>query len=43
MDNKFDQDFCSACGTILPLPDGSSILQCLLCKKRIDISSLKNY
>lgn len=40
MDNTFDQDFCPACGTILPLPDGSSMLQCLLCRKIQDISGL---
>ena len=40
MNNTFDQDFCPACGTILPLPDGSSIIQCLLCKKIQDISGL---
>ncbi|CAF0845671.1 unnamed protein product [Rotaria sp. Silwood1] len=38
MSNTFDQDFCPACGTILPLPDGSPIIQCLLCKKTQDIS-----
>ncbi|CAF3428344.1 unnamed protein product [Rotaria sp. Silwood1] len=27
MSNIFDQDFCPACGTILPLPDGSPIIQ----------------
>ncbi|CAF1148165.1 unnamed protein product [Adineta ricciae] len=38
MSNTFDQDFCPACGTILPLPDGSSMIQCLLCRKIQDIS-----
>ncbi|CAF3709717.1 unnamed protein product [Adineta steineri] len=38
MSNTFDQDFCPACGTILPLPDGSTIIQCLLCKKIQDVS-----
>jgi LSD1 subclass zinc finger protein len=43
MNNTFDQDFCPACGTILPLPDGSSIIQCLLCRKIQDISGLFEY
>lgn len=38
MSSTYDQDFCPACGTILPLPDGSSFIQCLLCKKTQDLS-----
>lgn len=41
MSKTIDQDFCPACGTILPLADGSSILQCLLCKKTQDVRSSK--
>lgn len=40
MNHAFDQDFCPACGTILPLPDGSTVIQCLLCKKIQDIAGL---
>jgi LSD1 subclass zinc finger protein len=40
MNHTIDPDFCPACGTILPLPDGSTVIQCLLCKKIQDISGL---
>ncbi len=33
-----DLEFCTTCGTILPLPTISDYLQCRLCKKQIEIT-----
>lgn len=33
-----DLEFCSTCGTILPLPTFDDHLMCRLCKKTIQIS-----
>lgn len=33
-----DLEFCTACGTILPLPTLSDYLTCRLCKKQIEIT-----
>lgn len=33
-----DLEFCSTCGTILPLPSMNDNLMCKLCKKSIDIT-----
>ncbi len=33
-----DLEFCSTCGTILPLPTFDDNLMCKLCKKTIDIT-----
>lgn len=33
-----DLEFCSACGTILPLPTYDDVIMCRLCKKKFPIN-----